>query len=54
MKLKLLSYNVKGMNDPASIPMFRNYIQRINSLDILLVQEHKLRGPLVHELGDKF
>jgi hypothetical protein len=41
------------MNDPTFIPIFRNYIQGIDSLDILLVHEHKLRLPLIQEFGDK-
>lgn len=50
MKLKLLSYNVRGLNDPASIDNLRNYLHR-NPVDFLFIQEHKLRGQGALHLG---
>ena len=43
MKLNLLTYNVRRLNDPASIPLLRHYLQGFNpKLDLLMLQEHKL------------
>ena len=41
------------MNDHTSISILRNYIQGIDSLDILLVHEYKLKLFLIQEFGDK-
>ena len=43
MNFKILSFNVKGLNNPEALGLFRNYIGSIPWLDLLCVQEHKLR-----------
>jgi exonuclease III len=53
MNFKLLSFNVRGLNEDSSIPILRNYISSIPVLDVLCVQEHKLRGAAVDQLGRK-
>jgi exonuclease III len=49
--LKLLSYNVRGLNNSGTIPLLKNYIQSVASLDVVFIQEHKLRLQPVRELG---
>jgi exonuclease III len=41
MMLKLLSYNVRGLNNSGTIPLLKNYIQSVASLDVVFIQEHK-------------
>ena len=43
MQLKLLSFNVRGLNDKASVALLQHYIRAVPALDILLLQEHQLR-----------
>jgi len=50
MKLKILFQNVRGLNDPSAIDNLRNYIQR-DPVDILFIQEHKLRGSSALNIG---
>jgi len=50
MKLKLLSHNVRGLNNPAAVENFRHYLVR-NPVDLLFIQEHKLRALGASRLG---
>jgi exonuclease III len=51
MNFKSISFNVRGLNDTASIPMLRNYIDSIPSLDLLCLQETKLCRQAAAGLG---
>jgi exonuclease III len=51
MILKIISFNVRGLNDTASIPTLRNYVESIPSLDVLCLQETKLHGNTTTSLG---
>lgn len=53
MKLNLLTFNVHGLNDPVSIPKLKHYLSASPQVDILLLQEHKLRLQVAQELGAK-
>jgi len=50
MKLTILYQNVRGLNDPSAIDTLRNYIHR-DPVDILFLQEHKLRGQNALNIG---
>lgn len=50
MKIKILTHNVRGLNDPLAVANLRTYIQR-NPVDVLFIQEHKLRGNSIANLG---
>jgi exonuclease III len=51
MNFKLLSYNVWGLNSSGAIPLLKNYIQSVPSLDVVFIQEHKLRLLTTRKLG---
>lgn len=51
MIIRLLSFNVRGLNDKSSILMLRNYFQSLSYPDIILLQEHKLRNQESSALG---
>lgn len=53
MNFKLLSHNVRGLNEGSSVPTLRNYVQSIGQLYVLYIQEHKLRGKIAAQLGRK-
>jgi len=50
MKIKLLSHNVRGLNDPKAMDNLRHNIRK-NPIDLFFIQEHKLRGKGVDQLG---
>lgn len=43
MELRLLSFNVHRLNNVACVSILRYYLQSFHLLDVLLLQEHKLR-----------
>jgi hypothetical protein len=51
MNFKLLSYYVRGLNSSGAIPILKNYIQSVASLDLVFIREHKLRLQTARELG---
>jgi exonuclease III len=53
MKINLLSFNVRGLYDLASIPTLKHYLSASPQIDIILLQEHKLRLQAAQELGAK-
>jgi exonuclease III len=53
MNLKLLTFNVRGLNDLLSVPKLKHYFNFLPSKDILLLQEHKLRLHAAQDLGLK-
>lgn len=50
MKLKIVSFNVWGLNAPASIPTLKHYLDSIPTIDVLLLQEIKLRNVACNKL----
>jgi exonuclease III len=53
MQLKLLSFNVRGLNDPQSILKLKHYLDSSPPANIIFLQEHKLRLQAAQELGPK-
>lgn len=54
MKLNLLSFNVRGLNLDSAVDTMKTYIQNCRpALDIVTLQEHKVRGAPLHSLGDR-
>ena len=51
MNLNILSFNVCGLNDLNSVRLLKKYLDDISRLDIILLQEHKLRGQDASNLG---
>jgi exonuclease III len=52
MKVRLITQNVQGLNAPQAPHIIRNFYQeQLHSLDILCLQEHKLRGQRLTDLG---
>ncbi|KAG0594798.1 hypothetical protein M758_UG110700 [Ceratodon purpureus] len=52
MNLNLMTLNARGLNDPGKIDKLRLYMGSTKpTIDVLLVQEHKLRGQKAAELG---
>ncbi|MCO5562988.1 hypothetical protein L7F22_016624 [Adiantum nelumboides] len=41
--MKILSYNVRGLNDPTRLSMFNQWVLQ-NDCDVVFVQEHKLHN----------
>lgn len=53
MIVQLLSFNVQELNEKASIPLLWNYIQSLPQIDVILLQEHKLRNQDSENLGKR-
>lgn len=54
MILQVVTFNVRGLNDSRKIDILKNYLQKPNGgADIILLQEHKLRGEKAANLGPK-
>lgn len=54
MIIKVITFNVRGLNDPRKIDKLRQYFQNIlGGADVILLQEHKLRGKKVTNLSQK-
>lgn len=53
MNLKILTFNVRGLNDKASLAMLQHYVRAVPALDVLLIQEHKLRRDAAVTLGTR-
>lgn len=52
MRLNLLSFNARGLNEQAAIDSLQLYIQDCRpALDIVMIQEHKYRGSALANLG---
>ena len=53
MKLKILSWNVRGVNDPDKSKVIKNFI-RTHRVDLVHLQETKVQemnNDMVHSLG---
>lgn len=54
MKMQILSHNIRGLNDPKNIYMERRFINSlVPKVDIIMIQEHKLRGKMLDNLGPR-
>lgn len=54
MKLQLLTFNFRRLNEDAAVDTMREYITALRpSLDIFALQEHKARAPLLDRLGTR-
>ena len=54
MIIKSISFNVRGLNKPRKIDMLRYYFQGLQGgIDVILIQEHKVRGDKATNLGRK-
>jgi exonuclease III len=51
MNFKAVSINVCRLNDHALVLILKNYLDTIASLDVLCIQEHKLRNSAAASLG---
>lgn len=52
MMIKIVTFNVRGLNEPRKIDRLRQYFQNIQGgIDVILLQEHKLRGEKAANLG---
>lgn len=54
MKLQILSLNVEDLNKGVAADVLQAYIQACSpAIDIILLQEHKLRGQLFHQVEQR-
>jgi exonuclease III len=54
MKIHLISQNKQGLNAPTAPQRIRNYFSSyMQHIDIICLQEHKLRGAKLTDLGTK-
>jgi len=51
MRVQILSFKVRRLNDKTSISLLKNYILSFPNLDILLIQEYKLCNDNAVSLG---
>ena len=54
MKWNILTHNIQGLNDPDNIAKERSFLQSLTPrIDVVLIQEHKLRGRALENLGSR-
>ena len=54
MKWSIITHNIRGLNDPESIAKERNFLTSLTpKVDIVMLQEHKLRGKALENLGSR-
>lgn len=54
MKWKIITHNIRALNDPESITKERCFINSLTPrADIVMIQEHKLRGRAMINLGSR-
>lgn len=54
MKLQVISFNARGLNEDAAVDNMNAYIMaHRTSLDILAIQEHKARVSTLTQLGER-
>ena len=52
MIIKTITFNVRGLNEPRKIERLKQYFQNLHEgIDVILLQEHKLRGEKAASLG---
>lgn len=54
MKLNILTHNLRGLNDPLSILKHNIFLRSMTPrVDVLMFQEHKLRGAKLEHLDKR-
>ena len=54
MKWTLITHNIRGLNDPENIRKERCFINSVTpKVDIVMIQEHKLRGSSLKNIGTR-
>ena len=54
MKWNIITHNIRGLNDPESISKERCFLTNLTpKVDVVMIQEHKLRGKSMKNLGNK-
>ena len=54
MKWNIITHNIQGLNDLKSITKKRCFINDLTpKADIVMIQEHKLRGKTLENLGSR-
>ena len=54
MKWNIITHNIRGLNDPENITKERCFINALTpKIDVVLIQEHKLRGRSMDNLGNR-
>ena len=54
MKWNIITHNIRGLNDPDNIARERCFINSLTPrVDIVMVQEHKLRGKALENLDSR-
>ena len=50
----IITHNIRGLNDPESIAKERGFFNSLRPrVDIVLIQEHKLRGKALENSGSR-
>ena len=54
MKWNMITHNIRGLNDPESISKERCFLTNLTpKVDVVMIQEHKLRGKSLENLGNR-
>ena len=54
MKWNIITHNIRGLDDPESIAKERGFISMLTpKVDVIMIQEHKLRGRALENLGSR-
>lgn len=54
MKLNIMTHNIRALNDPTNILKYNRFLRSISPrVDVLLLQEHKLKGSRVEHLDKR-
>ena len=54
MKWNIITHNIRGLNDPESIAKERGFLSMLTpKVDVVMIQEHKLRGRALENLGSR-
>ena len=54
MKWNFITHNIRGLNDPDNIAKERSFLMSLTPrLDVVMIQEHKLRGRTLENLGTR-
>lgn len=54
MKWNIITHNIRGLNDLESIAKERRFLNSLTpKVDVVMIQEHKLRGRTLENLGPR-
>ena len=54
MKWNIITHNIWGLNDPENIAKERGFLNSLTpKVDIVMIQEYKLRGKILENLGSR-